>query len=641
MTFSHISGRYKLLDTIGEGGMAIVYRAEDLILDRVVAVKVLRSEFSQDDEFILRFRREAESATSLAHPNIVTIYDVGEEDDLYYIVMEYVEGRTLKDYIKDEAPLANKKALEIMKQIASAIRHAHDHHIIHRDIKPHNILITHNGDVKVTDFGIAMAMTSATITHTKSVIGSAHYFSPEQAKGSIANEKSDIYSLGVVLYEMLTGSLPFSGESPVSVALKHLQDKFTPPKQLNRNIPQSVENIIYKAMEKDPLNRYDSVKELQDDLELALEPTLVHEAPYTPRSVVDESTKVLSPINLQNNDQASDSVEGNGKKRKKRKRLLLTTIIFLVLFAGIVSAFTWIPGLFYVEDVAVPDVTDMLYDDAVALLEEHQLQVEREEEFNDEVEEDRVIRQDPSPDTMVKANSPVTLVVSLGKEEVELENYEGKMKDSVERLLSSEDFKDIEWIPEESDQVEGLILSQTPKAGEKVVIEDTIMIFRYSSGPEPIVLENLIGMTKETVDTYAANHELNVNYSEQHSDHMEAGRVISQNPSPFEEISRGETIDIVLSKGKKPQEPPRNGPITFEVSQPIEIEDGREFQVVIRYQDANTDNGVAVNEKISESKTYTFPLTVNPNGEASYQVYLDGEEVRTKTYSYKDAENLE
>jgi eukaryotic-like serine/threonine-protein kinase len=296
MIGKRINDRYKLLKRVGDGGMAIVYQAHDLILDRIVAVKILRSEFSNDEQFIKRFHREAESATSLNHPNIVSIYDVGEEEDTYFIVMEYVEGKTLKDLIKEQGRIPIEQSLSIMKQITSAITHAHDHHIIHRDIKPHNILLNRDGEAKVTDFGIAMAMTSATITHTNSVLGSVHYFSPEQARGGITNEKSDIYSLGIVLYEMVTGELPFSGESPVTVALKHLQEEVKSPKAINPFIPQSIENIIYKALAKDPFHRYGSVDELEKDIDTALSPSRIEEPKYEPPSADEEATKVLTPI---------------------------------------------------------------------------------------------------------------------------------------------------------------------------------------------------------------------------------------------------------------------------------------------------------------------------------------------------------
>lgn len=272
-----INGRYQILETIGGGGMANVYKAHDVILNRTVAVKVLRPQFSDDEEFIRRFRREAQAATSLSHPSVVNIYDVGEEGDLYFIVMEYVEGLTLKQLIQKRGILPVEETVAIMLQITSAIAHAHANHIVHRDIKPHNILISPNGEAKVTDFGIARAMTSATITHTNSVMGSVHYLSPEQARGGMVNEKSDIYSLGIVLYEMATGVVPFSGDTAVSIAIKHLQSNLPSPKSMNPSLPQSIENIILKATAKDPFHRFQRASDMEDDLQTALHPERMSE----------------------------------------------------------------------------------------------------------------------------------------------------------------------------------------------------------------------------------------------------------------------------------------------------------------------------------------------------------------------------
>ena len=263
---------------VGGGGMANVYLARDMILDRDVALKILRMDFNNDEEFIKRFNREAQSATSLAHPNIVSIYDVGEDGDIYYIVMEYVEGMTLKQYIQKNDPIPIEKALDIMKQITAAISHAHHNGIIHRDIKPQNILIDHEGNVKITDFGIAIALSSTNITQTNAVLGSVHYLSPEQARGGMANKKSDIYSLGIVMFELFTGRLPFSGESAISIALKHLQSETPSPKRWNPDIPQSVENIILKATAKDSFYRYESVDAMWEDLRTALDPNRINEA---------------------------------------------------------------------------------------------------------------------------------------------------------------------------------------------------------------------------------------------------------------------------------------------------------------------------------------------------------------------------
>lgn len=289
-----LNDRYKLLQLIGGGGMANVYLARDIILDRDVAVKVLRLDFVNDELFIKRFRREAQAATSLNHENIVTIYDVGEDDGIYYMVMEYVRGCTLKQYIQQHAPLPVQEALRMMDQLTGAIAHAHQNGVIHRDIKPQNILVSEDGTLKITDFGIAVALSSTTITQTNSVLGSVHYLSPEQAKGGMATEKSDIYSLGIVMFELLTGHLPFSGESAVAIVLKHLQTETPSLRRWNPNIPQSVENIVLKATAKNPLHRYNSALDMQQHIRTALLPERINEAKFTlPMEDDDEETKVV------------------------------------------------------------------------------------------------------------------------------------------------------------------------------------------------------------------------------------------------------------------------------------------------------------------------------------------------------------
>ncbi|WP_431799439.1 Stk1 family PASTA domain-containing Ser/Thr kinase [Halobacillus andaensis] len=291
-----LNDRYRVNEMIGGGGMANVYLAYDTILDREVAIKVLRLEYGNDEEFIARFHREAQSATSLSHPNIVNIYDVGEEEDIYFMVMEYVDGMTLKQYIQQKSPIETAEAVDIMRQVTSAIAHAHDNGIVHRDIKPQNILIDHYGHAKVTDFGIAMALSATALTQTNSVLGSVHYLSPEQARGGMATKKSDIYSLGIVLFELLTGRLPFSGQSPVSIALKHLQHDTPSLKRWVPDLPQSVENVVLKATAKDPFYRYESVIEMEEDLGTALEPYRADEGVFAIPDDEEDKTKAIPVI---------------------------------------------------------------------------------------------------------------------------------------------------------------------------------------------------------------------------------------------------------------------------------------------------------------------------------------------------------
>lgn len=677
MLGKRVSSRYELLSVVGGGGMANVYKARDLILDRIVAVKVLRSEFSDDEEFIRRFRREARSVASLSHPNIVNIYDIGDDsDDLYYIVMEYVEGETLKQLIKREAPLPLGQALHIMDRVTSAITHAHEHHIIHRDIKPHNILMDQNGNVKVTDFGIAVAMTSATITHTNSVIGSAHYFSPEQAKGSYANIKSDIYSLGIVLFEMLTGELPFSGTSPISIALKHLQEDIPDPRELNPAIPQSVENVILKALSKDPIHRYEKVEDMREDMRTALDPNRLNEPKFVIPNDSEETTKIMpivaGGVSGGGNHNANGEVGGNGgegggqppgdskKKKKKRKTgkiLLILLLLLLLIGGGIAAAFTFVPGLLHVEDVTVPDVTGIEYEKARDLLKDKNFQVDSEEVASDKDDEGIVMRQDPSEGRKVKEGSPIMLTVSTGPEKIKLDSYLNKDKDSVELMLKEYDFKDEHFTGVYSDKYDaGTVFEQDPRPGAEVVPEETELEFTYSKGSNVVEVPDLSGHSKDQAVKLLKDQGLNASdQGEEFSDSVDKGEVVRQSPDLGTEVAKGETVKFWTSKGAepdpdtgpdKPDNPePEQEPITF--TQPIKVQGppddakGKEHKPVdvkIVYSDADHDKETFVEEKIKETKDYELEMTVNPDEEVTVWVYTNGKLSRTINKKYDKVE---
>src|SRR5690625_3755536 len=394
-----LNERYRIKRRIGGGGMANVYLGFDLILERDVAIKVLRMEFVNDPEFVERFDREAQAATSLSHPNIVNIYDVGEEDDILYIVMEYVDGLTLKEYIQKHGPLSVEKAIDIMDQLTAAIQHAHETGLIHRDIKPQNVLINQNGTVKVTDFGIAVALSATALTQTNSVLGSVHYLSPEQARGGKATKKSDIYSLGIVFYELLTGQLPFSGQSPISIALKHLQSETPSVRSIVPDIPQSVENIVLQATAKDPFHRYESVYEMETALNRALDPAYINEPAYEPAVEAGEETKAIPIITddkfeFQENE-AETIVHPNNQekeeekpkpKEKKRRFFKRKWFLALLAFLLVVGIGTIIFALNGPDDVTVPDVVGLEYDEAEEILEDVNLRVNRELTVSDEIE---------------------------------------------------------------------------------------------------------------------------------------------------------------------------------------------------------------------------------------------------------------
>jgi eukaryotic-like serine/threonine-protein kinase len=637
-----ISGRYKVLEMIGGGGMANVYLAHDVILDRDVAVKMLRLDFANDEEFIRRFHREAQSATSLAHPNIVNIYDVGEEDDLYYIVMEYVEGQTLKQYIQQNSSLRVENAIRIMRQLTSAISHAHQNDIVHRDIKPQNILIDLDGNVKITDFGIAMALSATSITQTNSVLGSVHYLSPEQARGGMANRKSDIYSLGIVMFELLTGRLPFSGESAVSIALKHLQSDTPSVRRWNPAIPQSVENIVLKATAKDPFHRYNSVDEMEADLGTALNPERINEPKFV-IPIDDEATKAIPVITNERLHQNLDEtlVHGNdknpnngngatkkGKEKKKRKKwpiVLISTFVVLALLG--LFTITILPGLLSTKDIRIPDVSDMNVDDAISKLKLKGLQVGEKIELTDEnVKKGHVIKTNPDAGNTVKENDKITLYVSTGKEKYELSYYVGRQFDTVVGLLENRNFKGIVKNEVFNNSQPGTIISQKPAGGEKIVPEDTTIQFEVSKGTEKITLKDLRQYSLKSAQDYADSTGLTLDASkEQYDDNIPAGNIISQSPAPGTEMNKGDKISVVISKGKE-EKPPKT--VIIEITIPYEPEvpvvPGQQQMVQIYIEDMNHSlTEPAESFPITETVKRQIELTIAYGKKASYRVVRD------------------
>ncbi|MGM0873622.1 MAG: Stk1 family PASTA domain-containing Ser/Thr kinase [Bacillota bacterium] len=658
-----LSGRYKILEVIGGGGMANVYLARDMILEREVAMKVLRFDFSNDDEFIKRFRREAQSATSLAHPNVVSIYDVGEEDGIYYIVMEYVDGQTLKQYIQQFAPVHPRKAVNIMVQIVTAIQHAHDNQIVHRDIKPHNILIDHHGNVKVTDFGIAMALSSTTITQTNSVLGSVHYLSPEQARGGLANKKSDIYSIGIVLFELLTGRLPFDGESAISIALKHLQSETPSPKRWNPDIPQSLENIILKSTAKDPFHRYESAEEMEKDLESAFDVSRLTEPRFfipedneatkaIPIITIEnleqhkiEDTIVRTPVNNQKNDQQSTDLKQNKKaikdkkprKRKSKIAVFIITTFILLIIAGI-AAFTIIPSLLLPKDIEVPDVSGESYEEAVSILLEKGFDVgEPILVSHGEVEEGYVIKTDPAANEITKEGATITIYESTGKEKLVLEDYVEKNIDRVKKILEMKGFTNIE-VKEESHEsaLAGTILTQSPEVGDEVILSEDKIEFTVSSGPKLVKIEKLIGKSKVQVDDYVSSNGFNSNVSDENSDSIPKGHLISQFPEPGKEVVPNDTIlQLVYSLGPE-KEPPKT--VTKSVEIPYEPgEEGQELEVSIFIDDSEHSISETYETfKITSPFVKTLEFTIERGQKAYYQIIIDNKVVTSETIPYPD-----
>ncbi|WP_409253657.1 Stk1 family PASTA domain-containing Ser/Thr kinase [Bacillus sp. SCS-153A] len=650
-----ISGRYKILEMIGGGGMANVYLAKDMILDREVAIKMLRLDFANEEEFIKRFQREAQSATSLAHPNIVSIYDVGEEEDIYYIVMEYVSGMTLKQYIQKHSPISIEKAIDIMRQLTSAISHAHQNHIVHRDIKPQNILIDHDGTVKITDFGIAMALTATSITQTNSVLGSVHYLSPEQARGGMATRKSDIYSLGIVMFELLSGRLPFSGESAVSIALKHLQSETPSLRRWNQDIPQSVENIVLKATAKDPFQRYDTVEEIEEELRTALDPGRLDE----PKFAIEEDMDATKAIPVITDDRPYSNIEhtivhdkngadpagtipndkasaGKPGKKKKWPAIIIGLFFFLVLMG--ILAVTVLPDMLGPKDVVLPDVTGKSQEEAVEILAlEGFLIGDYLEQANEEVPANHVIKSNPPAGATVKEGSEIDLYVSTGKKRVKMKDYMEEAYEDAANELNELGFTKIEKDSRYSELPPGTILEQDPPEGSEVIPDETVVTFTVSAGLETFTLTDLKGYTEKSLRDYEEYRGINININREFSEEVPEGMVISHKPEEGAELVKGDSVDVVLSKGKEPR-PPRT--VTEEISisyEPSEEGKPQNVEIYIEDQNRNIDEAEAI-FAISEDYKETFELTIMEGETGQIKVVVDGKVVENRPVPYPENE---
>lgn len=610
-----VSGRYKIIKKIGSGGMANVYLAEDLILEREVAVKMMSLDFQEDRNNLRRFQREALSTTELIHPNIVNIYDVGE-GDRPYIVMEYVDGMDLKEFIQENHPIPYKKIIDIMSQILSAISYAHANGVIHRDIKPHNILINKEGTVKITDFGIAVALSQNSITQTNSILGSVQYISPEQARGNLVTKQSDIYSLGIVLYEMLTGTVPFEGESAVSVALKHFQSPIPSLRDFDSRMPQPLENVVLKATAKEPKNRYQSVDEMKADLETSLNSNRRDEPVFVPIDISEEDTLVMTqplvdvektaPVAASvptDKNTASETVQEEPKKKKKRRWwLLLIPILILSIFL------IWL--LNRPKQIDVPEeLIGMTFEDAVELIEEHSLVLgETHEQPNEEFEAGTVFRTTPRTGQTVREGSEVDLYVSLGEEPFVIEDYEGQKYEEVRAELTELGFT----VESQEDTHEtipsGDIIEQDIEAGEEVLISETTITFTVSSGRPFFSLLDLDGHTRQSVIDYAEGRGLDLTIEEASSDDVPVNQVISQDPAPKATMYSGDELTVVISTG--PEEIER---ISF----------SREIQIPYKEKFAEPDenspqnNGNGPNENANEN--------ANSNGESAETIRLPNE----------------
>ena len=627
-----LNGRYKIQSLIGTGGMAAVYLAKDLILDRLVAIKVLRLDFRQNDDAMRRFRREALSATQLTHPNIVGVYDVGQSQEMNYIVMEYVEGTDLKDYVRQRGALHPIEAVRIMMQIVSAIAAAHQNRIIHRDIKPQNILIDREGNVKITDFGIAVALSDTSLTQTNTLLGSVHYLSPEQARGGMATIQTDIYALGIVLYELLTGRVPFDGESPVSIALKHFQDPLPSVVNPKAMVPQSLENIVLKATAKDPMNRYRSCYEMFQDLKTCLDSTRLYEKKFIPTSFSGE-TKVLSPIKTEKIKPIQSSreiqvVEMDEEKPVKKKRkwpwvlLLMISVVAILAFAFLHSS---------PKEVQVPDVTNLTEAAAKIKLADAKLSVtDIIQVQSDEIESGKVIETNPKAGSTVKEKSKITIKVSSGKEAVTMKDYRDKTYEIARDELKKLGFT-VEKKEEYSDNVEaGKVISQSIAPNQKVEGKDTVVTLVISKGEPSIKMSNLKGFTREGAIEYANTNNLNLTIKEEESD-ATVDTVINQSIREGSDIKKGTSLTIVLSKGKKAHTVTKQIMIPYQKS--TNNSNGKTNKISIHIEDStnqiqNVYKTLEIREDTSVNITFNLSNT-QPTGK--YKIVSDGKEIVSGT----------
>ncbi|WP_201318439.1 MULTISPECIES: Stk1 family PASTA domain-containing Ser/Thr kinase [unclassified Paenibacillus] len=650
-----LGGRYEILERVGGGGMAIVYKGLDILLHRHVAVKVLRQQYVHDEEFIQRFRREAQAAASLSHPNVVSIYDVGQEEDVHYIVMEYIEGTTLNDLIKTRAPLQVEEAVHIAGQICDALDHAHHNQIIHRDIKPHNILIGKNGRVKVTDFGIARAVTSSTITQTGSVVGSVHYFSPEHAKGTPTGEQSDLYSLGIVMYQMLTGRLPFLGESPISVALKHLQEDVEEPRKVNPLIPQSVENVILRAMRKSTTERYRSAKEMLGDLESCLLPHRRNEPKVNfldDDELDEERTRVMPALrpdqftidrsSLQAAEDDEDDEEEPAAPRKKKRwvKPLVIILVLLAVLGGMWYAVGVVKAKVMIERVDVPTVVGLQLVQAQQMLHDAKLESEFEYVKDDKNSpKDTVVRQSHS-DMKVNVGSKITLYVSQGPDKKKMPDLvKLKLGDATTRLkeLGIAE-KNIVVESKFMDEPPDTVVSQTPAADEEFADPAAVMVkLVVSKGRESIPMPNLIGKTENEAKNMLLVNNLNLakdGITYEASYKQSKGKVIGQFPyQPNDSVPPGTEITLTVSSGL----PEEAGPMS--VSIPIKpAQEGKASTVKILLTDATYDTPTEYQtlSNVTKTEMLQVKLVVSPDKNAVIQVKVDNNIADLITVTYQD-----
>ena len=587
-----INDRYEVIRSIGEGGMANVYLGYDTILDRNVAIKILRGDLSNDEKFVRRFQREALSASSLAHPNIVEMYDVGEDDGLYYIVMEYIEGKTLKQLLKKRGTLTLSEAIDIMSQLTDGMAHAHDSYIIHRDLKPQNIMIKDDGQIKITDFGIARALNSTQLTQTNSVMGSVHYLPPEQASGKGCTIKSDIYSMGIIFYELLSGSLPFKGDNAVEIALKHMREPLPSLREENSAIPQSIENIVKKATAKNPKNRYDSARSMHEDLLTALDDSRMDEPVYQykyPENEIDSKRikKLEETAKLETTDDIGDFTEKTIEQpdatgiddiqdKNSKKLIIILASIFGASALLLIILFFIVPAFSNKKAVTVPDCEKLKVSECEKRLKRSGFEVKDVKTvFSSKIKKNRVVKTSPAKGRSVKKGSKVTIYKSKGEETIALEDYKGKnsieiktrLEEKYGLIVNIEKKEPEDQTKEYKDEDE--IIGQSKPKGTKVKKGDDLILYT------PNIVDKFPDMAGEgwSVDdaaTFCDKYELVLEKVEQETEAYSPGTIISQSRTAGTTIIKGTTLRVTVAVKPKPK------PTTIPTPEPQEPEEKEE-----------------------------------------------------------------
>ncbi len=624
-----IGHRYRIIRSLGEGGMANVYLAHDMVLDRDVSVKLLRLDLRDDPSTKQRFHREAMAATQLNDPHIVGIYDVGEDHGLQYMVMQYVKGTDLKAYIKKHYPIPLPQVIDIMEQVLSAVATAHAHGIIHRDLKPQNILIDENKNVKITDFGIAVAVSQDSLTQTNTLMGSVHYLSPEQARGSIATKQSDIYSLGIILFELLTGKVPFEGETAVSIALKHFREEIPSVREQNKGIPQALENVIIKATAKEPAERYNSVNEMAADLKTVLDPQRANEPRLKIQQDDNGETKVLDIKHLKADDyqskKSTDSptVDPSTKTQKWKKYGIVSGTLGMIVLIAVCS--WW----FLIRQVIIPDVEGMTVQKAEQRLHQQNLRIGKITQVNSQaVDKNRIVSTNPDVSHKTRVSTPINLTVSTGVKQLQMADYVGDDYSSVAANLRRKGFQ-VHQEPVYSDDIDkGQIIKQNHKKGTIVKPASDTIIFRVSAGKEPIKIPNFKNQDISAVQQFANKNNLQLTTQEKKSKTIATNHVINQTPRAGSTLNHGDTLTVSIANSGN-----QTKTTNIQINIPFDGNGGqRENRVQVYIRDANHNLTMEYQDiTINQETTINVPFTLKQGQTGAYRVVRNGRTIMSAT----------